>query len=85
MPLILPARVRVAETVSSRYPGNEKPLSWDERAAGIDTIRTSEGATVKLASDGGQSPPKKGWELILNELRGDSYTWTLYGLPRDRA
>lgn len=84
MSLTLPARIRVAETVSSRYPGHERPLSWDQRKAGVDTIRTAEGATLKLLSDGGQSPPKKGWELILTESRGDTFTWTLYGLPREQ-
>lgn len=84
MSLVLPARIRVADTVSSRYIANERPTSWDQRKSGLDVVRTSDGATIKLLSDGGQSPPKKGWDLILTELHGDSYTWTLYGLPRDQ-
>ena len=82
MSLALPTRIRVAETLSSRYPGNERPSSWDERKAGVDVIRSVDGQTLKLQSDGGQSPPKKGWELMLTESHDDSYTWTLYGLPK---
>ncbi|MBN8549157.1 MAG: hypothetical protein J0M12_07590 [Deltaproteobacteria bacterium] len=82
MSLPLPARIRVAETISSRYAGNERPSSWDLRKPGVDVIRTADGHTLTLHSDGGQSPPKKGWELMLTDSRDDGYAWTLYALPR---
>lgn len=79
----LPAEVEVAELVSGRYPGAERPSSWDQRKAGIDVVRTTDGKLLNLLSDGGQSPPRKGWSLVL--MDGDSaqgYTWTLYRMPR---
>jgi len=76
----------VAELVSSRYgvsdaPTSARPMSWDDRVAGFDVIRTTDGHTLKLASDGQQSPPDKGWIILLSA--GDleqGYRWTLYGL-----
>ena len=77
----LPRRVIVKRIVSSRYAENLRPLSWDERKEGEDTIESGDGATVKLLSDGQQSPPKPGWVLLLTS--GDDsvgYRWTLYGI-----
>jgi hypothetical protein len=85
MSLKIPARVQVAEIISSRYAGNEKPLSWDSRVDGVDVIRATSGELLKLQSDGGQSPPKIGWDLMLTDKKGDHYTWTLYGLPRENS
>jgi hypothetical protein len=82
MNIELPARVQVAKIVSSRYEGNVRPLDWDCRKSGIDTIQTNDGKLLKLSSDGGQSPPQEGWVLVLTA--GDEqagYAWTLYGLP----
>lgn len=79
-------RVRVASVVSSRYPDGFRPLSWDERRDGIDVIRTTEGAELRLRSDGGQSAPKAGWEIVLSD--GDAhagYRWTLYGIAQPNA
>ncbi len=79
-------RVRVASVISSRYPDGFRPLSWDERRAGIDVIRTSEGKELRLQSDGGQSAPKVGWEIVLSD--GDAhagYRWTLYGIAPSTA
>jgi hypothetical protein len=85
----LPALVHVDELVSSRYDDlclehrlthGCRPVGWDERRGGIDVVRTREAKLLKLESDGGQSPPKPGWVLILRG--GDSergYGWTLYG------
>ena len=75
--------VKVAELISSRYSLEKRPESWDERRAGADVVRTEDGRVLNLQSDGGQSPPKKGWSLVLTG--GDSvqgYTWTLYGMSR---
>lgn len=86
----VPCRVDVAETLESRYSPQgygsvsaDRPLQWEERLEGIDLIRTTDGRTIRLRSDGQQSPPKSGWGLIISG--GDAlggYTWTLYSLPR---
>ncbi len=78
----LPRRIRVQEVLDARYPDRQRPLSWDLRKNGIDRIRTAEGESLNLLSDGGQSVPKPGWVLLLTD--GDAaigYRWTLYGLP----
>lgn len=78
----LPAEVQVEELLSSRYSSGERPASWDERQAGEDLVRTSEGQTLKLWSEGGQSPPRCGWRIILRSGTKESgYRWTLYSLP----
>lgn len=77
----LPARVRVSKIVSSRYNDNTRPLVWDERKSGQDVIETQDGLKIALQSDGGQSPPKAGWTILLRS--GDAnqgYDWTLYGM-----
>ena len=88
-------RYKVTQVISSRYdhsggkslrsdlysPDLMRPLSWDERRAGIDVVSVSTGETLKLFSDGGQSVPQPGWEIVLTG--GDDATgriWTLYGL-----
>lgn len=88
----LPARVDVAEIVSSRYPVEntganaaqpKRPLSWDERVEGVDVVVTKGGHRLKLWSDGQQSPPLAGWGLVING--GDAvngYRWTLYALGK---
>ena len=82
----LPKSILVKEVVSSRYPGAIRPDSWDDRIAGIDVIIASDGNKYNLLSDGQQSPPQKGWQLVLRE--GDNrvgYHWTLYGLATSVA
>ena len=77
----IPKRVCVREVVSSRYVNNHRPGSWDSRIAGIDVIKGSEGQTVRLLSDGSQSPPKMGWEILLtDEIEPALFTWTLYSI-----
>ncbi|NDC38492.1 MAG: hypothetical protein EBZ48_10625 [Proteobacteria bacterium] len=79
----LPVRLEVEELVQSRYPGGTRPLSWDDRMEGVDVVRGSDGSLRKLRSDGGQSPPNRGWVIMLTS--GDpehGYSWTLYGLPQ---
>ena len=79
----VPARVCVSDIISSRYIDNQKPLSWDERRDGLDVVRTMDGQVLRLLSDGGQAPPREGWELMLTEDGGnDSYRWTLYGMTK---
>jgi len=78
----LPVRLTVGEIVSSRYPDNKRPESWEARRAGLDVVRTEDGRTLRLASDGGQSPPQPGWVIMVTEGDLDAgYRWTLYGLP----
>ena len=85
----LPIRVQVAEQIASRYstsPVAGRPVSWDDRFPGIDVVRTEDGRTLRLASDGQQSCPASGWVILLSD--GDAergYRWTLYGLPAHRT
>ena len=80
----LPVCVTVGEIVKSRYDG-KRPMSWDDRRPGIDSVRTTEGSELSLWSDGQQSPPETGWKIVLmaNEEREGKrcYRWTLFGLP----
>ena len=79
----VPSRIEVEQLVESRYRSGERPLSWDDRIEGADVIRTTDGKTYRLMSDGGQSPPKKGWVLMLTGGDAEAgYQWTLYGLPQ---
>lgn len=74
-------RVVVKEVLKARYP--ERPRNWNERSAGIDIIKTEQGDTLELLSDGQQSPPKKGWVIMLREVDKEGrFTWTLYGIPK---
>ena len=80
----LPTRVTVKEILASRYDsrGHERPADWGERVAGADSVRTSDGQVVRLASDGQQSPPQPGWVIMLTDGNAaDGYAWTLYGMP----
>ena len=78
-----PFRVTVEEVISSRYSDHRRPSSWDERKAGLDIVRTTEGSVLRLLSDGGQSPPKSGWTLIVSEGEPEQgFRWTLFGMPR---
>lgn len=81
-------RIVVGKVISGRYQPGSRPLSWDMRQAGTDTIQTTTGETISLFSTGQQSTPAPGWELL---LMPDSQTasapgpeagvaWTLYGL-----
>ncbi len=77
----LPSRAKVRQLVTSRYPDNIRPASWDDRREGVDVVKTEDNRYIKLSSDGGQSPPNPGWIIMLTG--GDfqtGYTWTLYGL-----
>ena len=88
----LPRRVRVQSVVRSRYAPGERPTSWDERVPGIETVVTDEGETLNLYSNGGQSSPSAGWELLLTEPYSKkspeesnieiAHLWTLYGISR---
>jgi hypothetical protein len=94
-----PRLVIVKEVVESRYSNGVRPASWDERRAGVDRIRTSEGEELLLLSAGQQGTPKVGWQVLLtgqeslsqeNSQMANCFTWTLYGLgvahdPEKRA
>jgi hypothetical protein len=76
-----PFRVQVAELISSRYLDGKRPLSWDNRCAGIDVVRSTDNKVIKLMSDGGQSPPQPGWIILVRPQDSEPYAWTLYGIP----
>jgi hypothetical protein len=79
----LPKSVQVESIISSRYAGHQRPLSWDDRREGIDVVRTGDQRTLRLLSDGGQSPPQPGWTIIISEGNESSgYRWTLYSMPQ---
>ena len=79
-----PRRVVVEKIISSRYPSAERPISWDQRGAGIDEVLTTSGERLGLLSSGGQSPPQPGWELLLtgesSGLGASGVCWTLFGI-----
>ncbi len=80
--LNLPARVTVSRVLSSRYSDNLRPESWDDRREGSDEVVTSDQQQLKLWSDGGQSPPKPGWIILLTDGSATSgFKWTLYSIP----
>jgi len=79
-------RVRVGRVVESRYSGGFRPLSWDNRKAGIDIVETIEGEVFRLSSSGQQSCPQPGWDIVLTSGDGEQgYGWTLYGLAPGAA
>jgi hypothetical protein len=84
----LPKRVIVDQVVKSRYVPGARPLSWDERVPGVEVIRATSGEEISLFSNGGQSSPAPGWELLLTaetimpESRQAALEWTLYGIRR---
>ena len=80
-------RVTVSALRSSRYTSGSRPLGWEGRIEGIDTITTSEDEELTLFSDGQQSPPQPGWTILLMEKVSeeslsskDAYRWTLCGM-----
>lgn len=79
---IIPQRVTVSNISRCRYgEAGERPISWDQRTAGVDEIQTDSGKSLKLFSDGGQGVPKPGWVVLITGGDSDQgYTWTLYGL-----
>ena len=82
----LPKRVLVSQVLAGRYAPGSRPVSWNDRKEGIESIITSEGDTIQLFSNGGQSTPSKNWELLLTKADRSSpdptFSWTLYGVKR---
>jgi len=78
-------RIVVTKVIKGRYAPGVKPLSWDQRAPGVDIVETREGRVVELSSKGGQSTPGIGWELMLQSASPTGVEWTLYGIraPED--
>lgn len=92
-----PKRVRVKEILSSRYEPGQRPLRWNERRPGIEIVKTEQGETLELFSNGGQSTPNVGWEILLTGAAAalpedgekeksqnneiKGIAWTLYGIP----
>ena len=63
----LPVRKKVAEVLVSRYGPGKRPTSWDDRRAGIECVRTTDGEVLLLKSSGQQSSPAPFWELLLTD------------------
>ncbi|MCB0324617.1 MAG: hypothetical protein KDD69_13640 [Bdellovibrionales bacterium] len=76
----LPRRIVVTEVLESRYGPGLRPTSWDDRRAGVDRVRTRKGEELSLFSQGGQSSPAPGWELLLTKQADSGVEWTLYGI-----
>lgn len=80
--------------LDSRYSPGSRPVLWEERHSGVESVRTTEGDEVKIYSNGGQSSPAPGWELLLLKTRinpaasdgsdAGAVLWTLYGLPKPK-
>lgn len=78
----LPVKVTVVKLVKSRYPNARRPVTWDERRAGVDVVETDQGGELLLQSDGQQSPPREGWVIVLTGGNAtEGFRWTLYGMP----
>ena len=84
----LPRRVVVSEVLSGRYAAGSRPVSWDARREGVESVRTTEGDNIRLFSNGGQSTPNKNWELLLTKenqfAEGEAFSWTLYGVSNSQ-
>lgn len=77
----LPLRTKISKVVSGRYKPGKKPLSWDARISGVDVCIDAEGSEIQLISNGDQSTPAPGWELLLTSCNDQGqYSWTLYGI-----
>ena len=88
----LPLRVKVKEIVKSRYQPGARPVSWNDRLDAIEQIKTDKGELLNIFSNGGQSSPAPGWELLLtrqipsNNLShlpdgsDSAFEWTVYGI-----
>ncbi len=86
----LPRRIRVKETLSGRYEAGSRPVSWDDRRSGVEKIIADNGETITLYSNGGQSTPAPGWELLLTKEANDvgeahAVHWTVYGMARHNS
>jgi len=83
--LALPTRIKVKSVAASRYRKQEgyRPASWEQRKSGIDSVKTTSGEVINLFSDGQQSTPESGWEILLTGGNDkDGYSWTLYGITK---
>ena len=80
---MLSKKIVVKKVISQRYPsGVARPMNWDERIDGVDTIESNEGVSIKLHSTGQQSVPQPGWVILVDDKNPNTpATWTLFGLP----
>lgn len=86
----IPSKIKVGQVISSRYNLEDysdedliRPLSWDQRIAGLDVIETIDNQTVHLNSNGAQPVPKAGWDILIYQGDADKgYQWTLYGMQK---
>lgn len=87
----LPRRIRIQEILSGRYAPGKRPLSWDARKPGVEKVRTADGEVLSLYSNGGQSTPAPGWQLLLTKPHASATAeeagalqWTLYGVAEQK-
>lgn len=56
-------------------------MNWDDRIEGVDVVESDTGETVRLWSEGSQSPPQSGWTIVLRETSTpDKLRWTLFSI-----
>jgi hypothetical protein len=85
----LPRRVVVSRVLTGRYAPGSRPVSWDDRKEGVESVLTVDGQTLRLYSNGGQSTPSVNWELLLTneqaDVSGAIFSWTLYGIASNTS
>ena len=83
----LPRRIKISKVTKSRYEPGKRPLSWDNRQEGIEKVISTSGEELTLYSNGGQSSPAAGWELLLTEEKPHdgipALTCTLYAIAKN--
>jgi hypothetical protein len=73
--------IKVRKLLESRYPSAIRPMNWDDRIEGVDVVESDTGETVRLWSEGSQSPPQSGWTIVLRETSTpDKLRWTLFSI-----
>lgn len=82
----LPKKIKISKLLKGRYGTEARPLSWDERFAGVDVVLDSDGLEFRLDSTGGQGAPINGWEIVLTGegTSPGTFKWTLYGISPER-
>lgn len=83
-----PKKIKVKSVLKSRYQPGYRPVSWDDRVDGIEKVVTEAGEELDLYSNGGQSSPAPGWELMLTKENpvsesSSAIAWTLYGIAKN--
>lgn len=99
----LPRRIVIKELLKSRSAGDQyqagsKPVIWQNRRPGLETVLTTNDEKIVLYSAGGQASPAPGWTLLLTKYHHSEtpvsttilgnfelscpIEWTLYGIKK---